>query len=260
MTRTDAEPDVIDLVTRRVDTLERLDGAVADKAALAADLSVSRSTVDRALRELEGAGFVTRVDGGYTVSASGRLAVRSYREFVDALDAVGDAGPLLAELPADAPISLDAVRGGTVHRSQPPTPYRPVERLTELVTAADEFRGLVAAVTTPESVERVAAALLDGDVRAEIVLASRVADHLRSSYPDVVGDAAATGVDVYETEALPFGLALTRDGDAERVAVAVYGPESELRGIVVNDSPAAVEWGEATFERYRRAADGFDRR
>ncbi|WP_121820296.1 helix-turn-helix transcriptional regulator [Halostella salina] len=259
MARTDVEPDVIDLVTRRVETLERLDGAVADKGTLAADLSVSRSTVDRALRELEGAGFVTRVDGGYTVSASGRLAVRSYREFVDALDAVDEAGPLLAELPADAPITLDAVRGGTVHRAQPPTPYRPVERLTELVTAADEFRGLAAAVTAPESVERIAAATLDGEVRTEIVLAASVADHLRESYPDVVSGTVESGVDVYETDTLPFGLALTRDGDTERVAVAVYGPESELRGVVVNDSPAAVEWGEATFERYRAAADEFGR-
>ncbi|WP_135821534.1 helix-turn-helix transcriptional regulator [Halostella litorea] len=255
MTRADAEPDVVGLVTRRFGVLDRLDGERTDKATLAEDLSVSRSTVDRALRELEGAGFVTRADGEYTASATGRLAARSYREFVGSVEALRDAAPVLAALPPEAPVSLDLLRGATVRLAEPPTPFRPVERLTDLVTDATEFRGLSAAVTAPETVERISAAAVEGDLRVEMVLADHVADQLRATHPEVVRAAGGgAAFDLYETDTVPFGLAVAHDdGDAHAV-LAAYGPDSELRGIVVNDAPAAVDWADAVFEEYRATA------
>jgi len=254
MERTDAGPDLVGLVTRRFEVLDRLDDAVVDKTTLVEELDLSRSTVHRALRELESAGLVTRSGDGYTASASGRLAARSFREFRGSLDVLREAGTLLAALPPSAPMRIDALRGASVRLSEPPMPYRPIDEVTELIAAAAEYRVLAPAVTTPKSVDRLAEATLEGPLRSEVVCSDAVADYLRSSYPEVVRGAEAAGVDLYETEELPFGLAIVTDGDAERVAIAVYGPDGELRGTITNDTRAAVEWAATVFERYREPA------
>jgi len=67
--------DLPSLVGRREPTLRLLsDGPTTNRDVIDA-LEVSRSTVTRALRELEEAGFVGRRDGGYATTLAGRFAL-----------------------------------------------------------------------------------------------------------------------------------------------------------------------------------------
>lgn len=255
MTESGPEKDIVDVLTRRIEVLERLSGSVAGKERLVADLDVSRSTVNRALRELEGLGFLTRVDGEFTASATGRLVARQYREFVAGLEDSCDAQPVLSGVPPSAEMSPAMVRGATVYFAEPPTPFRPIQRITEIAVDAREFRGLSAAVAVPESVDRIADAVLRGDLRAEFVVAEGVAEHLRSNRGDVLEASADTDrLSLHVAGDLPYGLGIADGDDGARAFVVTYGADGDLRGAVVNDSPAAVEWAEGVFRRYRADA------
>jgi predicted transcriptional regulator len=73
--------DVRQLLSQRADALSRLLDADRTKNELTEELDVSRSTVDRAVRELESNGLVRREGGTVTATLSGRLAYDSYRRF-----------------------------------------------------------------------------------------------------------------------------------------------------------------------------------
>lgn len=255
MTATGPEKDVVDVLTRRIDVLDYLADATAGKDRLVTELGVSRSTVNRALRELEGLGFLTRVDGGYTASATGRLVARQYREFVAGLADSCDAQPVLAGVAPSAEMSPAMLRGASVYLAEPPTPFRPIQRITALATGAEEFRGLSASVAVPESIDRIADAVLRGELRAEFVFAERVAKHLRENRSDAIDEASsADRLSMYVTGDLPYGLGIAYGDDGANAFVVTYGDDGDVRGAVVNDSPAAVEWAEEVYRRHRADA------
>lgn len=257
MTGTGPGSDVVEVLTRRIEVLEFLSGSAAGKDRLVTELGVSRSTVNRALRELEGLGFLTRVDGEYTASTTGRLVARQYGEFVAGLEDSCDAQPVLAGVPPSAEMSPAMLRGATVYLAEPPTPFRPIQRITELATEAEEFRGLSAAVAVPESIDRIADAVLRGDLRAEFVVSDQVAKHVRSNRGRVIEEAASGDrLSMYVTGDLPYGLGIAYGDDGAHAFVVTYGEDGDLRGVVSNDTPAAAAWAWETYQRYR--ADAHD--
>jgi predicted transcriptional regulator len=255
MAQMDASEEVVDVVTRRSAVLAHLDGTTADRAALVEQLDVSRSTVNRSLRELESLGFVTRTDGEFTASTTGRVVADLYREFLTVLSTTVDAEPLLSAVPPTAAVSPAMLRGGEVRLAEPPTPYEPIERVTELVTGAETYRTLSPAVTRLDSVDRIADAIIDGSLDAEVVFEASAAEQVRTARPDAVRKAMASDqFAMYATADLPYGLSIVRTSETSHAVLVVYGPESEFRGVVINDSAAAVDWAEDVYRRHRAAA------
>ncbi len=255
MTEMDTMEGVVDLVTRRIDVLQYLDGSTAGKETLVEELDISRSTVNRSLRELESAGFVTRSEGGFTASATGRTVAELYREFRTTLTEAVGAQPLLSALPPSATVSHAMIRGSDIHVSEPPTPYRPIERVTDLVTAAETFRSLSTAVARPESFDRITKAVVDDGLDAEIVFEVSVAEQIRTSRADPIREAMESDqFAMYATAELPYSLGIVRDSGTSHAFLVVSSPESELRGVVINDSAAAIAWAEKVYRNHRAAA------
>lgn len=76
--------ETIDVIVQRAQFLERLLDDPAEKRTLVEQLEVSRSTVDRALRDLEVEGLVTYADEGYALTAVGEILATRYFAFRDA--------------------------------------------------------------------------------------------------------------------------------------------------------------------------------
>jgi len=255
MAEMDAVEDVADVVTRRTAVLEHLTRTTADKATLVDRLDVSRSTVNRSLRELESLGFVARTDDGFTASSTGRVVADLYSEFLTTLSTTVDAEPLLSALPPSAAVSPAVLRGGTVHLAEPPTPYEPIRRVMELIDESETLRTLSPAVTRPETVDRIVAAVLEDGLDAEIVFEASAAEQVRTARGETLREAMATDrLAMHATTGLPYGLSIVRGSETARAVLVAYGPESEFRGVVINDSAAAVEWAEDAYRRHRSAA------
>jgi predicted transcriptional regulator len=247
--------ELVSLLARRIEVLERLLEQPRTRPELVDELDISRSTVDRAVRELEGMGLVEFDDGAYQASLVGHLAHREYAELRQELITLEEAADLLTTLPPDAPLDLSVLKGGEVVVAREPAPHVPGSRLPEFLRGANHIRSLSMAYTTPETGDVVAERVQTDETLTEIVIEQDLYEYLMESGAlDIDSLAEDETFNVGLTTDLPFGLIIADRGDGTDVCLAVYGPDRTLEGIVINDTPAAISWAESVWEQYSSEA------
>lgn len=96
-------------------------------------------------------------------------------------------------------------------------------------------------------------ALSGDDPRIELVVSVSLFDQLRAHFPDLINEAVTDSPISFYTAEVPdsFGLWIA---DHDHVGVLVFG-ESGVRGILVNDTDAALGWAEEQYEQVKQNAD-----
>lgn len=247
--------ELVSLLARRVAVLEAVLETPRTRPELVEALDISRSTVDRAVRELEGMDLVERQGSTYRASVVGRLAHEEYAELRAELLALEEVAPLLAVLPPDAPLSIDVLHGADVVVAREPAPHVPGSRLPEFIRGAEHLRNLSMAYTNPETSEALADVLAEGGT-AEVVIEADLYQYLaEDAAVDTDRLLGADGVTVGVVEALPFGMIVADRPSGREVCLAVYDSDRTLEGILVNDTEAALAWADRVWERYSTAAE-----
>ncbi|WP_049921945.1 helix-turn-helix transcriptional regulator [Halopiger djelfimassiliensis] len=247
--------DVIRTVSRRQPLLEALEDGPRHKRDLVERLDCSRSTVDRAIRELEWLAFVQRRDDGYRLTAAGRVALSEYRRSAGALDSIDEVSDLLADLPRDAPMSTALLEGARTTEPKPHAPFKPLERLVDGIDAADRIRGFFAAERLPRIRLRLYERTVEGTLDVEAVFTEALAAFLREEYPEQVREFITEGeFDMYVVDSVPYELAIVETETGAHVFVFVLNDRAEIEGVIKNDSQAALEWAEEVYQRFRADA------
>lgn len=251
--------DVLQTLSRRRDLLSRLENGPRRKRDLVADLSVSRSTIDRAIRELESVEFVERCEGSFRLTAAGRLALSEYRRRLESLGAIADCCELLAHIPPDAPMSVDMLIGASATEPKPHAPNEPIEEIVDLLSSADRFRGFATAQRLPRLRDRLYELTIDGSLEAEAIFTEELADFLLENHPQQMRDVLRDGhFDMYAIPTIPFGLGIVETPSQSRAFVVVHGDSGQVRGVIQNDSSAALEWADGVFRRLRARASALE--
>ncbi|MFC6837690.1 tetratricopeptide repeat protein [Halomarina ordinaria] len=242
------------LLERRAEFLVHLGDEPQRKPALVEALGRSRSTVDRALRELEHAGLVERHDGGYATTLAGRLAEEAYRTFVETTSTVVAADALLDALPAECEWLDPAVLAGAEYvPTDDLTPYELPAALRETVETADRLTALVPVVADP----KVLALCHDHvDERGlDLVVGPALYETLETRFPETLRGLVDGGATVVRTDEEPPCTLLLSSGEEPRVACVAYDGDASV-GVCYNDTAAA----RAAAERYVEAvrADATD--
>jgi predicted transcriptional regulator len=235
--------------------LARLARAPADKPTLVDDLPVARSTVDRGVRDLEEVGCVERADGGFRASAAGRAALAAFEEYADATDGVAAATPVLEHLPADVCLPRALLVGVEVRVADDHAPERVSAPVIAAVRQADVVRATVPVVYGRYLDHTIVAVENGADV--ETVVARPVVESARALDPESVEELNASDrYAAFVTDRdLPYAVTYVERGDERVVGVTVY-ESGAPRGVLLNDTPAAVAWGR---EQYRAARAGAER-
>jgi len=248
------DSEFVDVVNRRADLLAAL-AAPREKRELVAELGLSRSTVDRALRELESMGLVTRWDG-YRLTIPGRLVAELYAEFTDALADVLPATDLLSVLPPDAPLDYAMLDDGTVEPAEPPAWTKPLDGVLTLIGRADRMRVMFPTISRSEFVEAYYEATVDGGLPLDMVVTPELADYLGTAHDERIREMLARDhFGLFVTEHVPYGLGVGRSPDGASTALAVYGSGGEFRGLVRNEGLEAYVWAHEVVTEFRDAAD-----
>lgn len=247
------DPALVSVLTRRSSLLERLSAEPARKCALVDELDVSRSTIDRGVRELERYDLVEREGRAYRTTLAGELATEEFDRFAGRLASIVDASEVLTPLPDDAAIDPTFLADATVVTAARPDPHEPVRELEALIGEASRHR-VYAPAFLSHVVDTYRDAILDG-LECEFALTPTVYDRLLSNHGDAVVESLDTGrVDLYEVpEALPYSLVVSRGADFVVAAALVYVDEG-LKGSIYNDAPDAVSWAESTLDDIWRDA------
>ena len=241
----------LDLLVKRSELLDLFRSGAKHKGDLVDEADVSRSTVDRALRDLELAGFVDRTGDGFVLTLCGRLMLSEYESFVARLENLCRSHALIAALPAETSIEPALLDGAEITLPEPQVPMKPLVRFEELIESASRIRGFSPAVL-PSYVDLFHRRVTEEELSVELILESGVVRRLATNYAEELGAALDTGrVAVREApQTLPFGLVVTGAGE---VGVVIYD-ESGIAGVITNDREDAYEWAMKRYGEVREAA------
>lgn len=250
-----ADPDrVIETIARRADLFAALQDGPRRKRDLVAELPVSRSTVDRAIRELETAGLLRRHQGRVTLTLAGDLALAEYQMFREGLDGVSEAWPILDPVGPDTDLILDLFRGAEMVGVRRHAPHRPVQALKEFLTGADRIRGVASAVL-PDYVDVYSRQILQEGTEVDLVVSKPVLETLLAEYRSDLEAALETGrLHLREAGTSPPFSTIVADSRVPVVGVVVYG-DSGTNGFIRNDSREAVTWAKEWISEWEDAAD-----
>lgn len=250
---------VLDVLRRREAVLAALVDERRGKRDLVDGLPVSRSTVDRAVRELETHDLVERVDGEYRATLTGELLLSARREYVQRVAGTGNGGDLLAHLPTDVDLPVDAVATADVYRPEGPDPHRPVEFLRDLVGRAVRHRGLLVQQATPNAPDLIRDRACADELEVEYLISPAMREYLWTERPALVAEIVDEGgATFHETAGLPFDYGLISTPERTHFVVVVHDDHGSLQGVLCNDDEAAVEWGRRTYERHLAGARQVD--
>lgn len=245
--------DFLEVMQRRGYLLAELRNGEMTKPELEGALDVSRSTIDRGVRELESEMLIERGENGYRQTLAGKLALREYAAFTRRIAGLYRGTNLLTSMSRDAPFDLAMLKGARIVASERSYPHRPVETLYDRIASATAVREFTPAVH-PQQVATYAD-LADDDAEVELVLTETVVERLLSSYADEFEGAMANGgLTVMQASGdFQYGLTVARTDDGPLAAVMVY-TDAGVRGCIVNDDEAAVEWARSRYEVERERA------
>jgi predicted transcriptional regulator len=217
-------------------------------------LATSRSTLYKALRELEELQLVRREGDAYELTLTGVLLHEEYQRHRRAVEDICRPGELLALLPKDIGIGYDLLDGAAVYLTARHAPIQPVSVVEELVREATVLMG-IGPVVLPNYVDVFRELLVDGALSAELIFGKPAYEYLTSDYAEAFGAALDSGnLRVHVTaDELPFGLLVVEEPHA-LVAVVVYDEGGGVRGVIENDTEGAYEWGHGVCKRYRERA------
>jgi predicted transcriptional regulator len=243
----DTPADVWETVARRADLLDTLRSGPQEKRALVSTLSVSRSTVDRAVGELSGMGLVDDTGGRVRSTAAGGLVAAVYR------DATASAGELLKLAPyldgLDEPLRpRPTFFGETEVVTADEDDHAPGERLVDTFLAADRCR-LVRGSIQPTFAAGARRRMLDGTLDIDVALCPESIATLRSYHGtdlERVIDLDHVTVRRYP-DPLHSGLYLFETDGEPTVQLSIHDRTTgRVRVLLETDRPAAVDWAERT--------------
>jgi hypothetical protein len=239
------------VLRRRYDCLRAIVTEPREKRALVEATETPRSTLDDIVRELESAGLVTYDDGVWRPTTSGRVAAEVHADYRETVRDVQAAAPVVDALPHDTPLDRQFLEGVTVHEAERALPDAVVTSILESVADATHVRGFAPTAFVGFADRFRDEAVADGG-ELELVLAPDLFDLLTGH---AVGEDDIEPATVLSGEIpVEFGLWIADDTEA---GVVVYAGQG-IEGVLVNDSPDAVDWAESLYERVAETATPAD--
>jgi len=249
----DASYELLSVVLKRRDVIDRLHEHPATKRTLTESLDCSRSTVDRALRELETHGLVTYTDGRFELTPLGEQAIVGTIELLEGIEVARDLEPVLEHLPLERfDLDLRLLADADVYVPEPGNPWAMVNQHVTVLEQADEIRAVLP-LTGLHATEAVHERVIDHGARAELVGCPEVVRTFRTD-PDfvtLIEEMEATGRHrmFQVNEQPPYFVGIIDD-----VVQIGVDEDGEPRAIVESTDPDVRAWAERTYERFKERA------
>lgn len=242
------------VLSNRHDVLRALCTEVTTKPELVETLDAARSTIDRAIRDLEAVGCIESSNGGYRSTATGQLALAEHDGYVSKTDAIDHATAFVNELPAASPMDCAMLRECEITLSEPHAPEMALQSSIDVFNHATTMRGLAPVVLTlyPKLIEdRVSA----GDLTVEIIAQQNVVDSLAALDDNTGAPLTETdAVSLYSTtDSLPYALWIMDTPEQDVAGITAYA-DGSVHGVLTNDSDAALRWARDQYQTYKSHA------
>jgi predicted transcriptional regulator len=243
--------DLLDTVARRIELLESLRERPKDKRTLVDELGMSRSTVDRGVRELEAGGLIVYSDDRFTLTSFGQLVASELFGLLDTLELRRELDPFLKWIPdGTLDIDPDLLADAKVFLPESGDPWAMVNRHVQLLKETDDGWAVLP-LTGLHACEALHDRITNEGAVFEAIVEPSVAESFQSNpdYAELIGEMVATGrhdIYVYDGE-IPYFVGVFD----ETVQMGV-DEGGEPRALLETDSPAVSDWADGKYEEYKQ--------
>ena len=240
----------------RVEVFDVLGGGPCDRNDLRATTGASSPTMGRILTDFEDRRWIARNAHTYELTRLGEFVAERFMDLREAMETEQKLRDVVPWLPREMEgFTVDLFADATVSYPGPGYPYRPVERVTQLIESTESMRGFGTTVVKSSNLEAACRSILDG-MEFEFIYSPDVLETIVAWNPERIAEAdACENCTTFLHDALPdsdwCGLGIYDD----RVGICCHDTETGmLKAVVDTDSPAALAWAELVYERYRDEA------
>ncbi|RYJ14571.1 GntR family transcriptional regulator [Halogeometricum borinquense] len=129
---TDSHLSTLKAMTSRHCILEQIHNGIRDKRDLHENLNTSRTTIDRAVRELEEENILHRREGYCEFTRFGRLAYQEFCKTSQIFETLSNANELLSILPEESDLNINLLQDANVKLADQRAPVAPFRHFTPI--------------------------------------------------------------------------------------------------------------------------------
>lgn len=245
--------NVVEVLFRRFDVVKSLLEEPKDKRELVEDVDISRSTVDRATKELETAGLIEYIDGQFVVTVFGEVSKTELTGLLDMVSLRHQLEAFLQWIPdSQAGFELESVVDADIVVAEPGNPYNMVNEHVSAIEEASSVRAVLP-VTGLHAFEAAHEAVVNNGADYEFIVSPDIKETYESNpnYASLYEEIVETDrFDLYVFEgSIPYYLGLL--DEAVQIGVDEAG---DPRALLTTDSSEMREWAESEHENYRQQA------
>lgn len=240
----------------RVGVLDALTRGPCDRDDLRSATGASSPTMGRILTDFQDRHWIERAGQTYQLTDLGELVAGQFEEFRDAMAYQRRLREIWPWLPHEIDeFSSTLFTDMVVSQPGPGYPYKPVERVANLITSTRTMRGFGMAMLKSGTLDAFFDQILDG-LECEYIYPPDVFEDLLSWDEETVMETATrTNYSVLLHDDLPIdnrcGICLFDD----RVSICCYDPETgALQATVDTESDEMRTWAESHFDQFRAEA------
>jgi len=226
--------DLDAVLTERHSYLRALIEQPRSKRELEDAVDFSRSTLDRALRDLAAADLARYEDGVWTPTLLGWCSYRAQEAYRDRLSTLAEATPLLEHLSLDGPLGCAFLDDADVYEADPSMPDAVMQRLLDSVEHATEVCVATPVVVTGFAEKFYECVRIGESASLEMILPAQVFEQVHAAFPTLTNELMNDGNVCLYRASIPFSFGLWI-ADADEVGIVVF-TEQGLAGILVNDT------------------------
>ena len=223
------------------------------KCDLEDEIDGSRSTLDRALRDLADADLATYEDGVWKPTPLGRCSYRTRNAYLERLENLAEAAPLFNELSSGSPVDCAFVIGADVHEADPSMPDAVMQRLLDSIEGGQDVSVVTPVVVTGFAEEFYECVSQGESYSLELLIPPDVFERTRAAFPTLTDELLDDENVSLHTASIPFSFGLWIVDSAE--ADIIIFTDQGVRGILVNDTTEALDWATEQYERVKQDAD-----
>lgn len=255
MASTDLALEIADILRKRREVVACLLEDPRDKSTLVDELDIPRSTLDRAVRELESVRVVTYSDGEYVVTALGKRLARDFFRFVDRAELTLELEPFLRWAPSEEfDLDIQWLAEAELLVPTDADPYAMINRHVQRLRDADYMRGMLP-VTGLHAYEAAHENIVESGAEGKLIVESGVAEVLTSktAFAELTEEMLATGrFELFVCDdSIPYFVGVF-DDDVVQIGVDEDG---EPRAMIETNQRDVRTWATERLDEYERRAE-----
>jgi DNA-binding Lrp family transcriptional regulator len=244
------EESVLMVARRRAEVLDYLRDGPYDKRRLVELVGASRSTVDRAVKELSARGLIKGGRGEFETTVTGVLALEIVQQNERDGKALERAAAALEPLWKESPLSMAFLRGAESALVSEVSGIEAQAGVRAALERARSVRAVVPDVSSVEYLEVLYSQAVEGDMTVALVCSEELFEALASSFAGWLHGIVVEGGATVATADVPAFALFVSDLGTRRLAQMVVFDDGRPHAVVRNDAEPAVAWAEECLDAY----------